>query len=90
MKKLKFLSLFIIMAMLAGCAAQTADNSATATLSGTQAVQTGMASAASTSTSGAQNTPTQGQASSDATAAIKTSPAAVSYTHLTLPTKREV
>lgn len=80
MKKLKFLSLFIIMAMLAGCAAQTADNSATAKLSGTQTVQTGTASANSTSTSEMQNTPTQGQASSDATAAIKTSPAGVSGT----------
>ena len=80
MKKLKFLSIFIIAAMLAGCAAQTADNSATATLSGTQAVQTGAASDASTSTSEAQNTQPQGQASSDATAAIKTSPAGVSGT----------
>lgn len=64
MKKLKFLSILIIMAMLAGCAAETANNSATATLSGTQAVQTGTASASanSTSTSEMQNTPTQGQA----------------------------
>ena len=68
------------MAMLAGCAAETADNSATAKLSGTQTVQTGTASANSTSTSEMQNTPTQGQASSDATAAIKTSPAGVSGT----------
>ncbi len=66
MKKLKFLSLFTIMAMLAGCAAETANNSATATLSGTQAVQTGTASASvsanSTSTSEAQSPQTQGQA----------------------------
>ena len=72
MKKLKFLSLFIIMAMLAGCAAETANNSATATLSGTQAVQTGTASASvsanSTSTSEMQNTPTQGQATPAPTA----------------------
>jgi len=49
MKKLKFLSIFIIAALLAGCAAETANNSATATLNGTQAVQTGTALASNTS-----------------------------------------
>lgn len=66
MKKLKFLSIFIIAALLAGCAAETANNSATATLNGTQAVQT--ASANSTLTSEAQSPQTQGQATPAPTA----------------------
>lgn len=66
MKKLKFLSIFIIAVMLAGCAAETANNSATATLNGTQAVQT--ASANSTLTSEAQSPQTQGQATPAPTA----------------------
>ena len=66
MKKLKYLSLLIIAALLAGCAAETANNSATATLNGTQAVQT--ASANSTLTSEAQSPQTQGQATPAPTA----------------------
>ena len=71
MKKLKFLSIFIIAAILAGCAAETANNSATATLNGTQAVQTGAALASNTSsisTSEAQSPQTQGQATPAPTA----------------------
>ncbi len=62
MKRLRFLSIMIIAIMLTGCAAETARNSATATLNGTQAVQTASVSADSTSTSGAQSSQTQGQA----------------------------
>ena len=71
MKKLKYLSLLIIAALLAGCAAETANNSATATLNGTQAVQTGTALASNTSsilTSEAQSPQTQGQATPAPTA----------------------
>ena len=71
MKKLKYLSLLIIAALLAGCAAETANNSATATLNGTQAVQTGTALASNTSsisTSEAQSPQPQGQATPAPTA----------------------